>query len=74
VTCRSCGERVDAAHPRCSACSWGLEPKAGAAKGRALQTMIEENERELAKFLRITRAIERVDEAHEPAWKRRRRA
>ena len=74
VACRACGGQVDAVHPRCSACNWGLEQKPGVAKGRALQTMIEQNELALGKFLRVTRSLERQDDAHEPAWKRRRRA
>jgi len=74
LACRGCGGQVDAVHPRCSACNWGLEPRPGAAKGRALQTMIEQNVLALGKFLLVTRSIERVDDAHEPAWKRRRRA
>jgi hypothetical protein len=36
--------------------------------------MLEDSELALNKFLRIMRAVERRDDAREPAWKRHRRA
>jgi hypothetical protein len=60
-------------YPRCSSCNWGLEPEP-AAKAGALQEMIERNELALCNLLRIVRSVNRVDEAYEAAWKKRRRA
>jgi hypothetical protein len=74
LTCRGCGGAVDAEHPRCSSCAWGLAPAPARAKRSALDAMLEDSELALAKFLRVTRAVECRDYVHEPAWKRRRRA
>jgi hypothetical protein len=54
LACRGCGGPVDAVHLRCSSCSWGLEPKP-AAKGGAIQDLIERNELALCNLLRIVR-------------------
>jgi hypothetical protein len=68
LSCRRCGGSVDGDHPRCAACGWGLAP------GRPIAPDNEESAQALNRFLRITRAAERPNEDHEPAWKRRRRA
>jgi hypothetical protein len=73
LACRGCGGPVDAVYPRCSDCNWGLEPKP-AAKGGAIQDVLERNELALCSLLRIVRSVNRVDDAHEAAWKKRRRA
>jgi hypothetical protein len=67
LACRRCGETVDAVSPHCSTCAWGLAPKPGRAKSSALDSMIERNELALSTLLRVTRAVERKDESHEPA-------
>ena len=73
LTCRRCGEAVNAEWPRCQSCNWGLKPsKQGCAS--ALDKMLEESEAALRSFLRITRATALPDESHEAAWKKRRRA
>jgi hypothetical protein len=72
LACRRCSGAVDAVHPRCATCSWGLEP--GHSKGHALDDFLERNELALNKLLRATRAVERTDESREQAWKKRRRA
>jgi len=73
LACRGCGGSVDAVHPRCSSCKWGLSPE-GPAKGRVIQDLVERNELALGSFLRIVRSVSQTNPAHEEAGKRRRRA
>ena len=74
LACRRCGGALDAAHPRCATCSWGLAPEPGRSKGGRLDELIESSTLALNALLRITRAVERTDDSREQAWKKRRRA
>ena len=72
LACRRCGGALDAVYPRCTTCSWGLEP--GRSKEGRLGDFIESSTLALNKLLRITRAVEQTDDSREQAWKKRRRA
>ena len=68
LACRRCGGALDAAHPRCATCSWGLEP------GRSKDDFLESSVLALNKLLRIACTVEQTDDSREQAWKKRRRA
>ena len=42
--------------------------------GGYLDTVVEENEKNVAQWLKRVRCVQRPDANHEPAWKRRRRS
>ena len=78
-SCRECNEPVSAERPHCARCGWGLSGPAPAPANRGqrrsrLDDMVEENEKNVAQWLKRVRCVQRPDANHEPAWKRRRRS